>query len=52
MTANQQNPTFEDLRYDHFLSNNSVLLDNLTDPDENFFNNNKKDCVMNICSQH
>ena len=33
MTANQQNPTFEDLRYDPFLSNNSVLLDNLTDPD-------------------
>ena len=40
MTASQQNPTFEDLRYDPFLSNNSVLLDNLTDPDENFFNNN------------
>ena len=40
MTANQQNPTFEDLRYDPFLSNSSVLVDNLTDPDENFFNNN------------
>ena len=32
ITANQKNPTFEDLRYDPFLSKNSVLLDNLTDP--------------------
>ena len=47
MTASHQNPTFEDLRYDPFLSNNSVLLDNLTDPDENFFNNNNFKSIIN-----